>query len=94
MASLPDVTTARVVQLARALGDPVRLRIVDELRVRGEEVCVCELQPLFDVSQPTLSHHLKTLREAGIVRSERRGSWAFYSLVPGALDELAGWLTP
>jgi ArsR family transcriptional regulator len=55
-------------------------------------VCVHELIPLFDVAQPTISHHLKKLREAGIVKSERQGLWAYYYVVPGALDELAAWL--
>jgi ArsR family transcriptional regulator len=57
------------------------------------KVCVCELVPLFELSQPTVSHHLKVLREAGIVDSERRGLWAFYYVIPEALDEFAGWLS-
>ena len=56
------------------------------------KVCVCELVPLFDISQPTLSHHLKKLREAGIVDSERRGLWAYYDVVPDAMEELSAWL--
>jgi len=56
-------------------------------------VCVCELVPLFEVSQPTLSHHLKKLRAAGIVDCERRGLWAYYYVKPDALKELAGWLS-
>ena len=59
--------------VAKALGDPVRLQLVDVLRKHAGKVCVCELVPLFDLSQPTVSHHLKVLREAGIVGSERRG---------------------
>ena len=59
--------------VAKALGDPVRLQLVDVLRKHAGKVCVCELVPLFDLSQPTVSHHLKVLREAGIVDSERRG---------------------
>jgi ArsR family transcriptional regulator len=91
----PDVErahAARLAELAKALGDPVRLQLVDVLRRHAGEVCVCELVPLFDISQPTLSHHLKKLRDAGIVDSERRGLWAYYYVVPGALDELAAWL--
>jgi DNA-binding transcriptional ArsR family regulator len=76
----------------RALGDPVRLQLVDVLRKHAGKVCVCELVPLFDIAQPTLSHHLKKLRDAGIVDSERRGLWAYYYVRPGALDELGGWL--
>ena len=59
--------------IAKALGDPVRLQLVDVLRRHAGKVCVCELVPLFDLSQPTVSHHLKVLRQAGIVGSERRG---------------------
>jgi ArsR family transcriptional regulator len=63
----------RMAEVAKALGDPIRLQLVD-------------------VAQPTLSHHLKKLREAGIVDSERRGLWVFYYVLPDALDELAAWL--
>jgi ArsR family transcriptional regulator, arsenate/arsenite/antimonite-responsive transcriptional repressor len=55
---------------------------------------MCELTPLFDVGQPTVSHHLKALREAGIVDSERRGLWAYYYVKPDALEELSAWLNP
>src|SRR3954451_15490691 len=83
----------RMAEVAKALGDPIRLQVVDVLRKHAGEVCVCELVPLFDVSQPTLSHHLKKLREAGIVDSERRGLWAYYYVRPDALQELSAWLT-
>ena len=72
----PDVEreqAERMAAVAKALGDPVRLQLIDVLRKHAGKVCVCELVPLFDLSQPTLSHHLKKLREAGIVDSERRG---------------------
>jgi ArsR family transcriptional regulator, arsenate/arsenite/antimonite-responsive transcriptional repressor len=91
----PDVDRAqatRVAQVAKALGDPIRLQLVDVLRKHAGKVCVCELVPLFDVSQPTLSHHLKKLRDAGIVDSERRGLWAYYYVVPGTLQGLSKWL--
>ena len=84
---------ARLAAVAKALSDPVRVQLVDVLRKHAGKVCVCELVPLFDISQPTLSHHLKKLRDAGIVDSERQGLWAYYYVVPGALDELAAWLT-
>lgn len=84
---------ARIAEVAKALGDPIRLQLVDVLRRHAGKVCVCELVPLFDVSQPTLSHHLKKLREAGIVDSERHGLWAFYYVVPGSLKEISTWLT-
>jgi ArsR family transcriptional regulator len=82
----------RMAEVAKALGDPIRLQLVDVLRKHAGKVCVCELVPLFDVAQPTLSHHLKRLREAGIVDSERRGLWAYYYVIPDALNELSAWL--
>ena len=78
--------------LAKALADPVRLQLVDVLRAHAGKVCVCELVPLFEISQPTLSHHLRRLREAGIVGVERRGLWAYYYVHPEAIEELSEWL--
>ena len=92
----PDVEreqAARIAAVAKALGDPIRLQLVDVLRKHAGKVCVCELVPLFDISQPTLCHHLKKLREAGIVDSERRGLWAYYYVLPDALKELSAWLS-
>jgi ArsR family transcriptional regulator len=92
----PDVEregAVRMAAVAKALGDPVRLQLVDVLRKHAGKVCVCELVPLFDLSQPTVSHHLGVLREAGIVGSERRGLWAYYYVTPGALEELSAWLS-
>lgn len=80
-------------EVAKALGDPIRLQLVDVLRKHAGKVCVCELTPLFDVGQPTISHHLKVLRQAGIVDSERRGLWAYYYVVPESLKELSRWLS-
>ena len=92
----PDVApdrAGRMASIAKALGDPVRVQLVDVLRKAAGQVCVCELVPLFDLSQPTVSHHLKVLREAGIVDSERRGLWAYYYVLPDALEELSEWLS-
>jgi ArsR family transcriptional regulator, arsenate/arsenite/antimonite-responsive transcriptional repressor len=92
----PDIErheAERMAGMAKALGDPIRLQLVDVLRKHAGKVCVCELVPLFEVSQPTLSHHLKKLREAGIVDSERRGLWAYYYVLPEALKELSAWLS-
>ncbi len=92
----PDVQregALRMAEVAKALGDPIRLQLVDVLRKHAGKVCVCELVPLFDISQPTLSHHLKKLRDAGIVDSERQGLWAYYYVIPGALKELSAWLS-
>ena len=92
----PDVErdeAERMAAVAKALGDPVRLQLVDVLRKHAGKVCVCELVPLFALSQPTVSHHLKVLREAGIVGSERVGLWAYYFVIPDALKELSTWLS-
>src|SRR6266487_1858635 len=72
----PDIEREQAERMgfvAKALGDPVRMQLVDVLRKHAGKACVCELVPLFDLSQPTVSHHLKVLRDAGIVASERRG---------------------
>ena len=93
----PDLALDEAEQMARvakALGDPIRMQLVDVLRKHPGQACVCELVPLFDLSQPTVSHHLKVLREAGIVGSERRGLWAFYYVEPAALEDLQSWLQP
>lgn len=77
----------------KALSDPVRLRLLSLIAsFAGGEACVCDLTGPFDVSQPTISHHLKVLREAGLIESERRGTWVYYSVVPGALDRLGSLL--
>jgi ArsR family transcriptional regulator len=92
----PDVEreqAQRLAKVSKALGDPIRLQLVDVLRKHAGKVCVCELVPLFDLSQPTVSHHLKVLREAGIVASERQGLWAYYYVIPDSLKELSRWLT-
>src|SRR5437763_12962254 len=92
----PDVArdvAVRTAVVAKALGDPVRLQLVDVLRKHAGKVCVCELVPLFALAQPTVSHHLKVLREAGIVGSERHGLWAYYYVIPDALEELSVWLS-
>ncbi len=94
--AVPEVDAAgaqRIAVVAKALSDPIRVQIVDVLRRHAGEVCVCELEPLFDISQPTLSHHLRRLREAGIVGVERRGLWAFYYVLPDAIEELNRWLS-
>src|SRR5918997_3126716 len=91
--SVDAAEAGRIAALAKALSDPVRVQLVDVLRSHAGEVCVCELQPLFDISQPTLSHHLKKLRDAGVVGVERRGLWAFYYVKPEALEVLHSWLS-
>jgi ArsR family transcriptional regulator len=88
-ASLSEERAAEMEAVLKALADRHRLRIVNLLlRARGEPVCVCEVQPLLGLSQGTVSHHLKQLLEAGIVRRETRGTYSYFSLVPGALDSV------
>jgi ArsR family transcriptional regulator len=92
----PDIEreqAERMGGVAKALGDPIRMQLVDVLRKHAGKVCVCELVPLFDLSQPTVSHHLKVLRDTGIVGSERRGLWAYYYVNPDALKEFSAWLS-
>lgn len=78
---------------AKLLADPVRVEILDLLRSAGGQVCQCDLQPLFSISQPTLSHHLKKLADADVIRVERRGKWAHYSINDQALEVLRSWLS-
>ena len=80
------------VRLFAALADPTRLAILREL-VGAPEVCACDFTSCCDVRQPTVSHHLKVLREAGIIESERRGSWIYYRLAPGAGERLRAFAT-
>lgn len=77
----------------KALGDPVRLRLFSMIASGPSgEVCVCDLTPAFDLSQPTISHHLKLLRQAGLVDSERRGTWVYYRSRPETTDRMAALL--
>lgn len=77
----------------KALGDPVRLRLLSLIASHaGGEVCVCDLTAPFDLTGPTISHHLKVLREAGLIDCQRRGTWVYYWLQPGVLPRLAAVL--
>jgi ArsR family transcriptional regulator, arsenate/arsenite/antimonite-responsive transcriptional repressor len=91
VAPLPREDAEAAARFFKALSDPTRVAIVNRLAA-AEECCVCDLNAAFDLSQPTISHHLKVLREAGLVDSTRRGTWAYYRLVPEALDALRGAL--
>ena len=88
----------QAVALARvfkALADPVRLRLLSMIAgAEGGEACVCELTVGFDVSGPTISHHLKVLREAGLIEGDRRGTWIYYRAVPTALAAASDALAP
>ncbi|MER7639442.1 MULTISPECIES: metalloregulator ArsR/SmtB family transcription factor [unclassified Streptomyces] len=93
-APLEEEQAAELAKVFKALGDPVRLRLLSMIASRaGGEVCVCDLTPAFDLSQPTISHHLKLLRQAGLIDCERRGTWVYYWLLPEMTDRLAGILT-
>jgi ArsR family transcriptional regulator len=91
------VEAATAVALApvfKALGDPVRLQLMSMIAsAPGGEICVCDLTPAFALSGPTISHHLKTLREAGLVSAERRASWVYYRARPELMRQLAALLT-
>ncbi|MFI0237960.1 ArsR/SmtB family transcription factor [Streptomyces sp. NPDC016845] len=89
----PD-EAAELATVFKALGDPVRLRLLSMIAAQpGGEICVCDLTPAFDLSQPTISHHLKLLRQAGLIDCERRGTWVYYWLLPAMTDHLANALT-
>ena len=86
---LPEAARDELAARFKALADPTRVAIVNRLAA-ADEVCVCDLNAAFDLSQPTISHHLKILREAGLVDSTRRGTWVCYRLVPEAIESLRG----
>ncbi|WP_280445637.1 ArsR/SmtB family transcription factor [Nocardia brasiliensis] len=91
--SRQPLAAAAAIELAaqfKALADPVRLRVLSAIASRaGGEACVCDVSEGIDVTQPTISHHLKVLREAGLLTSERRASWVYYRVVPQALHHLS-----
>jgi ArsR family transcriptional regulator len=83
----------RTARTLKALADPARLRLLSIIAAHdGGEACVCDLTEPVGLSQPTVSHHLKVLTEAGFVTREKRGVWAYYTLVPGAVEDLTGHL--
>lgn len=90
------LTEPRSVELARvfkALGDPVRLRLLSLIASHaGGEACVCDVTDAFDLTGPTISHHLKVLREAGVIEGDRRGTWIYYRVRPEVLTQLSALL--
>jgi ArsR family transcriptional regulator len=84
----PDEAAATA-ELFKALADPARVRIVNALATSPEPVCACEFQPALGLSQPTVSHHLRKLTDAGLVEREQRGKWAYFSLKRDAVEKLA-----
>jgi ArsR family transcriptional regulator len=87
---MPAETAAVLAPAFKALGDPVRLQLMSMIAsAPSGEICVCDLTPAFELSGPTISHHLKTLREAGLVDAERRGTWVYYRARRGLMRQLA-----
>jgi ArsR family transcriptional regulator, arsenate/arsenite/antimonite-responsive transcriptional repressor len=89
----PSLPAERLAEVAKALGEPLRVRIVDVLRRSEEPVCQCELIALYGIKQSLLSHHMRKLVDAGLVSVERRHRWAYYSIAPQSLKELTAWLS-
>ena len=92
-AALGESQAVELAATFKALGDPVRLRLLSLIASHpGGQACVCEISSTFDVSQPTISHHLKLLRSAGLLDCERRGTWVYYWVIPQALQQLSSVL--
>lgn len=89
----PRLPAERLAAVAKAMSEPLRIRILDVLRRSDEPVCQCELIALYGIRQSLLSHHVKKLVDAGLVTVERRHKWAYYSISPDALKELTAWLS-
>jgi ArsR family transcriptional regulator len=89
----PALEAERIATVAKALAEPLRVRVLDVLRRSDEAVCQCELIALFDIGQSLLSHHMKKLTDAGLVTVERRHRWAYYSIPTDAFQELTAWLS-
>jgi ArsR family transcriptional regulator len=88
--ALSEATAMDLAKGFKALGDPIRLRLLSLIAARGGgEVCVCDLTDAFQVTGPTISHHLRVLREAGLIDCERRGTWVYYWVVTSALAPLS-----
>jgi ArsR family transcriptional regulator len=91
---LDEAGAAELARLFKALGDPVRLRLLSLIASHeGGEACVCELTGVFDLTGPTISHHLKVLKDAGLITGDRRGTWIYYRVAPATLRRLGDVLT-
>ena len=87
---MPQEQAEVLAKALKAIADPARLRLISIIAAsEGQEACVCDLTEPLDIGQPTVSHHLKILTEAGFISRSKRGTWAYYRLVPGALDSLS-----
>ena len=92
---LDDGAARRLARVFKALGDPTRVRLLSLIAAhQGGEACVCDLTDVFDLTGPTISHHLKVLREAGLISGERRGTWIYYRVHPDVLGRLSAVLVP
>jgi ArsR family transcriptional regulator len=78
-----------IVDQLKAVAHPVRWRMLELMSMQDDGMCVCDLEAQFDLSQPTISHHLRLMREAGIVVTDQRGTWIYYSVAPEAMQQLA-----
>ncbi|MEW2359895.1 metalloregulator ArsR/SmtB family transcription factor [Spirillospora sp. NPDC029432] len=89
--ALSEAEAADLAKVFKALSDPVRLRLLNMIAsAEGGEACVCDLTGPFELTAPTISHHLKVLRQAGVIEGERRGTWVYYRTIPEALTRLSG----
>ncbi|WP_066941373.1 ArsR/SmtB family transcription factor [Microtetraspora fusca] len=92
---LSETDAAELAVLLKAVADPVRLRLLSMIGSHsGGEACVCDLTDAFDLTAPTISHHLKVLRTAGLIDCERRGTWVYYWIIPAAVARLGALFTP
>ncbi|MEV6867825.1 metalloregulator ArsR/SmtB family transcription factor [Streptosporangium subroseum] len=92
---LSEIDATELATALKAVADPVRLRLLSMIGSHaGGEACVCDLTDAFDLTGPTISHHLKVLRTAGLIDSERRGTWVYYWIVPSAVARLGALFTP
>jgi ArsR family transcriptional regulator, arsenate/arsenite/antimonite-responsive transcriptional repressor len=91
-AKIPHLDLGTEAELFKALGDPHRLTILAALDRAKREVCVCDFTDVLPLNQPTVSHHLRILREAGLIEGERRGTWVYYRLTPGAREQISAAL--
>ncbi|NBE95034.1 helix-turn-helix transcriptional regulator [Nonomuraea sp. KC401] len=92
---LDEDTAAELAVMLKAVADPVRLRLLSMIGSHaGGEACVCDLTGTFDLTAPTISHHLKVLRKAGLIDGERRGTWVYYRIIPEAVNKLGALFAP
>ncbi|MFI0406074.1 metalloregulator ArsR/SmtB family transcription factor [Actinomadura sp. 3N508] len=93
-AGLGEAEAVELAAVFKALADPIRLRLLNMIAsAQGGEACVCDLTVPFELTAPTISHHLKVLRQAGLIDGERRGTWVYYRVIPERLTRLSGLFT-